>query len=786
MAGTEDNVREQKQWIKQVGSRRGRRRGRRGGRRRCHRPPVTVGDSVTETGRPNTLPRRHEGIRDADKSKRRMEGGKRLEEVTPTVTSGARGKASDQDSVRPAAKSVLAPVQTLDGLGRDGQLVTAGETARDPEEIEVVRGITPVELSQLDLSTELSASWSGTQKTSDAQALVADTIEARLVAGMDECKISVRREDWSAMQDIGFGPHFGLALRYAYHRSRGGRQQQQMAFMRFVPYDVEHVELRRASLPRTWEDMVEHTERGGFYRIVGLQRGGMDPVLGQLLDSTAFVDNLPWTQIDEALVRVRNGDPFSEAEAGTDHVRLAKALASSVALQQWEPLAAFLSTRPLEERSAMTLSPARLAALSVVVSRRPPVAAPPPSLFLVGQHVDLRFNHLHLDDFVPDSHLSKDLRGELQDAIVDRVLTLAPSIKSHKEFQLSNLRDDIRAELNYREPGIFSATMVLPTGQWVADFYQGKIKIGRDSFCTLVMLDAFTEVEVSNSDKQVIRAVRQALAVDRDVFRRVMDASLDAAMVSKSARFRDTTARYVRSNGRGKGTLEHASPDSPESSLLVSVDANSLLLARRTTTRLALRLGNPDTQELPVTIGFILPRVPHHVQRDLLSVRDPAIIRARVPGTQVSSKIFLIGPLPKGSLPEHVTSSSARMAALRNSIQTVCSLGLQTTDARLVGRYEKNRSPMLLYLEFNSLDEATRFAMMSDQQIPPVLLQVLQLLFHPNAVPTMQLWECSVLVETLAVADEKTMKQLLLHGQPAAPDTGAAAGGPDNPGGGRH
>jgi len=93
---------------------------------------------------------------------------------------------------------------------------------------------------------------------------------------------------------------------------------------------------------------------------------------------------------------------------------------------------------------------------------------------------------------------------------------------------------------------------------------------------------------------------------------------------------------------------------------------------------------------------------------------------------------------------------------------------------------------MLLYLEFNSLDEATRFAMMSDQQIPPVLLQILQLLFHPNAVPNMQLWECSLLVETLAVADEKTMKQLLSHGQPAVPDTGAAAGGPDNPGGGRH
>ena len=101
---------------------------------------------------------------------------------------------------------------------------------------------------------------------------------------------------------------------------------------------------------------------------------------------------------------------------------MAKALASSVALEPWEPLAAFLSTRPPEERAAMTLSSARLAALSVVVSRRPPAAAaPPPPWFLKGRHVDLRFNNLHRDDFVPEANLSKELRGELQNTIVDRL-----------------------------------------------------------------------------------------------------------------------------------------------------------------------------------------------------------------------------------------------------------------------------------------------------------------------------------------------------------------------------
>lgn len=398
----------------------------------------------------------------------------------------------------------------------------------------------------------------------------------------------------------------------------------------------------------------------------------------------------------------------------------------------------------------------------------------------------LRFNHLHVDDFVPDAHPSKELKGVLEDAIIDRVITLAPDIKTHPYFKLGNLHDDTKADINYSAPGIFAATMVLPNGQWIVDFYQGNIKIGRDSFCTLVMLDAFIEVEVSNADKQVIRAIRQALAVDKDALRRVMDASLDAAISSRTARFRDTTTRYVQSNGRGRGTLEHVSPDSQESSLLVSMDSNSLLIARRTTARLIWRLGNPDTQECPVTIGLSLPRVPHHVHRDLLTVRDPAIIRARVPGSTVASRMFLIGPLPKGSLPEHIIGSSARMAELRDNIRAGSALTLQTKEARLLGRYERNRSPMFLYLEFNSLDEANRFATMSNQHIPQEVLQLLRMLFLQNAIPTVQLWECSVVAETLAVADEKTMKLLLLHGQSVATGTAAAAAGPDNPGGEGH
>jgi hypothetical protein len=88
---------------------------------------------------------------------------------------------------------------------------------------------------------------------------------------------------------------------------------------------------------------------------------------------------------------------------------------------------------------------------------------------------------------------------------------------------------------------------------------------------------------------------------------------------------------------------------------------------------------------------------------------------------------------------------------------------------------------MFMYLEFSSADAAQNFATVSDQQVPPVLTQLLRALFGDKALPHLQLWHCSVIAEILNGADEKTLKQLMAHGQQATHGTGAAASGPDNP-----
>jgi hypothetical protein len=127
---------------------------------------------------------------------------------------------------------------------------------------------------------------------------------------------------------------------------------------------------------------------------------------------------------------------------------------------------------------------------------------------------------------------------------------------------------------------------------------------------------------------------------------------------------------------------------------------------------------------------------------------------------------------------------------------------LQTIDMRLVGRYDKDRSPMFLYMEFGSVDAARHFATMGDQLVPQEFGKLLRRLWGDKALQ-MPFWSCNLLAECLAVADEKKLKALMSHGQqhpcplppPALPPppppangaeqvvdgSGSAASGPDNP-----
>ena len=204
--------------------------------------------------------------------------------------------------------------------------------------------------------------------------------------------------------------------------------------------------------------------------------------------------------------------------------------------------------------------------------------------------------------------------------------------------------------------------------------------------------------------------------------------------------------------------MEHVSPDSPDSRLLVTMDGTSLLLARRVDTRRPIKLG-------PVTFGITIPQCSQQALRSVLQPREPAAIQLRVQGAMIDCPIILLGPLPKGSIPARTVNSGAKLADLRHHMHEVCRKELNTTDVRLVGRYEKDRSPMFLYLEFGSANAAQFLGSMVDHhQVPPEFDRLMTSLCGDKA-PQLQVWSCNLLAECLAVADEKTLKAFLSHGQ---------------------
>ena len=634
-----------------------------------------------------------------------------------------------------------------------------------------------------------------------------DTIEAWWSENGARLLIELRREDWETIQDLGMGAHPDVVSVMAWRRCNGARGTQGNVLAHLVLQ--ESLDVPRSSWPNSWAGLVEHVRTGGYFRRVSVLRGGMDPSeMQKLLDTTVFDESLPWEVIDRHVNRIRSGEPIPQEELQTWPARLAQALASLLALQQWDALAAFWQTQPPEVIAGSVLSPARLLALSAITQRPKPATAPPPPWLLSDAYAEVRFNHLSPGDFVPEPHRANNLRTQIEDGIVNRILSVAPDIVHHSHYRLQDLREDLKVDINLKDQQLatclFSASVVMPNGPWVSGFYTGALSLGGRSYCTIVPTGLYIETEMSKTDQQVLRAIRTALGADTAIFRALLDEALGKAF-NCDVRSRETTVRFTSDSRGGKRTKEHVSPDSPESNVLLAMDGTGLIIARRTLNRLSLRLG-------PVTIGLTLPQCPHQALKNALGLSPgkPAAVRLRPPGSMVVSPVLLIGPLPKGALSEHVVTCGRTMANLRHQMHTVCQAEVQTRDVRLVGRYDKGRSPMFLYMEWASTQEAQRFGSLVDRQVPQGFWQLMVTLCGDKA-DQMQIWCSDLPAEALACADEKTLRSLMVHGQshacplppPLSPPpppppsqahgsgdasdgTGAAASGPDNPYNGRH
>ena len=145
---------------------------------------------------------------------------------------------------------------------------------------------------------------------------VPDSVEARIVSKGMPLHVEIRLEDWALMQGVGLGTHPDLAVAFAWRRCSGpsiGGGHKMLPTIQLV--SREELDIPKPFWPTSWEDLVKHVERGGFFRTVVAMRGGMDPSAAQQpLDRVEFSSNLDWDEKDRLRARGRAETVIQAAE----------------------------------------------------------------------------------------------------------------------------------------------------------------------------------------------------------------------------------------------------------------------------------------------------------------------------------------------------------------------------------------------------------------------------------------------------------------------------------------
>jgi hypothetical protein len=118
----------------------------------------------------------------------------------------------------------------------------------------------------------------------------------------------------------------------------------------------------------------------------------------------------------------------------------------------------------------------------------------------------------------------------------------------------------------------------------------------------------------------------------------------------------------------------------------------------------------------------------------------------------------LVGPLPAKWLTNLIVHSAAEEERMRNIASVVWRGCIQAEDVQFVGRRDKDRSPLFLYVEFPGVDEANALGVAMDRNTLPDGLVALSAKWFGQLV---HVWSCAVLTEALEVVQAKAWKGLL-------------------------
>ena len=129
------------------------------------------------------------------------------------------------------------------------------------------------------------------------------SVEVLLEKGGRKCTFELRKSDWDDAHAQGMSEHSDIVIGLAWRRSVMTQRGQRVTLPTIRLVSREVIDLPKNSWPTSWEGLVEHVNTGGFFRSIPTLRGGMNPEMQALLDSTVFDDPLQREAIDRDLNR---------------------------------------------------------------------------------------------------------------------------------------------------------------------------------------------------------------------------------------------------------------------------------------------------------------------------------------------------------------------------------------------------------------------------------------------------------------------------------------------------
>jgi len=497
-----------------------------------------------------------------------------------------------------------------------------------------------------------------------------------------------------------------------------------------------------ASAPHDWEQLVRFVEEGGIARLQCRLPGGMDPGLELLHKTQLTEDSIPWEAVDADLIRVRRGEEPESQDSQT--YELARALFAHIKLGQLDPLDAL----PADTRARGQISPARMAALAIVVQRAQLDLAPPtPGWVATGQWVELRLNGIRFDALDIPSE-APNMQEQLTSALFRKLVGLVPELLT-PSTRWTRISRCLRLDADWKAPGIFSARLQLPQGPWISAMLEGRITILTDCYVTLAPHEGYCEVEIDSAGCRLLRSIGQCLAISEPHFRALINTNMRMAFNSESASARISNSRYTPGTKGQKATTRYFHPSSDEADIVVGIDAMSVLLLGRTGPTVTVRLGGISAlgPEFPVAISIFSPPCPRRTLYALVDTKHKPL-QCRPPHSHDGGRVIMLAPLPKGWIQAFAGASAASKTAAEEWLEGLWQQRLGATTLWLIGRYSKLGDPIALYAEFASADFANAFVHQYHTTTLPSEVNAAMDAMFPGT--TLDVFSCRIPAEALA------------------------------------